>query len=81
MRKSRFPEEHIAMALRQAEAGKPVAEICRKPTSELGLQAAPCTPQARKLAGEPQVRLPPVFRRESRPQAQATKRGESAIPL
>ena len=30
MRKSRFSEEQIAMALRQTEAGTPVAEICRK---------------------------------------------------
>lgn len=30
VRKSRFSEEQIAMALRQAEAGTPVAEICRK---------------------------------------------------
>jgi putative transposase len=29
MKKSRFSEEQIAMALRQAEAGTPVAEICR----------------------------------------------------
>ena len=30
MRKSKFSEEQIAMALRQAEAGTPVEEICRK---------------------------------------------------
>jgi putative transposase len=30
MRKSRYTEEQIAMALRQAEAGTPVADICRK---------------------------------------------------
>ena len=30
MRKSRFSEAQIAMTLRQAEAGTPVAEICRK---------------------------------------------------
>ena len=30
MRKSRFTEEQIAMALRQGEAGTPVAEIIRK---------------------------------------------------
>ena len=30
MRTSRFTDEQIALALRQAESGQPVAEICRK---------------------------------------------------
>ena len=30
MRKRRFTEEQIAHGLRQAEAGKPVADICRE---------------------------------------------------
>jgi putative transposase len=30
MRRSRYTEEQIVTALRQAEAGTPVAEICRK---------------------------------------------------
>ena len=41
MRKSKFSEELIAMALRQAEAGTPVEEICRK----LGVSSATLPPR------------------------------------
>lgn len=54
MRKSRFSEEQIAMALRQCEAGTPAAEICRKP----GLTEATSTaggsgtgPRGERVAG------------------------------
>ena len=30
MKKSRFTEEQIAFALRQAESGTPVADVCRQ---------------------------------------------------
>jgi putative transposase len=30
MKRSRFPEEQVASALRQAESGPPVAEVCRQ---------------------------------------------------
>ena len=30
MRRSKYTDEQVAMALRQAEAGTPVAEICLK---------------------------------------------------
>jgi putative transposase len=30
MRKSHYTEEHISFALKQAELGTPVAEVCRK---------------------------------------------------
>ena len=30
MKKSRFTEEQVAFALRHAEAGKPVSDVCRQ---------------------------------------------------
>jgi putative transposase len=47
MRKTRFTEEQIAMALRQAEAGTPAEEICRK----LGVSHATFYRWKRKFGG------------------------------
>ncbi len=55
MRKSRFSVEQIAMALRQGEAGTPVAEIIRK----LGISEQTYYRWKRKYRG-PQVLLPRV---------------------
>ena len=47
MKKSRFSEEQIAFALRQAESGTPPAEICRK----LGVTEATFYRWKKKFAG------------------------------
>jgi putative transposase len=47
MRRSRFTDEQIAVALRQGEAGTPVAEICRK----LGITEATFYRWKRKYGG------------------------------
>ncbi len=47
MQKIAFPEEHIADALRQAETGTPVAEICRK----LGVSAQTFSRWTKNCAG------------------------------
>jgi len=47
MKKKRYTDEQIAYALRQAEAGTPIREVCRK----LGVSEATFYNWRRKFAG------------------------------
>ncbi len=64
MRKSQFTEEQIAMALRQAEVGTTVDEICRK----LGVSQATFFRWKRKFGGlgVPELRELRQLREENR---------------
>ena len=47
MKKSRYTEEQIAYALRQAEAGMPIADVCR----QMGISEASFYVWRKKYAG------------------------------
>jgi len=60
MKKSKFTEEQIAFALRQAESGTRVAEVCRK----MGISEQTyfrCLASARGLARQSQADLPDLL--------------------
>lgn len=64
MRKSKFTEEQIALALRQGEAGTPPAEICRR----LGITEATFYRWKKKFGGlgVPELRELRQLREENR---------------
>lgn len=64
MKKSRFTEAQIAMALRQGEAGTPVEEICRK----LGISEGTYFRWKKKYGslGVPELRELKLLREENR---------------
>ena len=64
MRKSRFSAEQITMALRQAEAGTPAKEVCRK----LGVSQATFFRWKRRFGslGVPEIRELRQLREENR---------------
>lgn len=49
MRKSRFSDEQIALAIRQVEGGVPVARMCRK----LGISERSCASDGQAQEGTP----------------------------
>ena len=65
MKKSRFTEEQIAFALKQAELGTKVEEICRK----IGISAAPDSQSRQRYRGLG----PSDLRRQRQPAEQNAK--------
>ena len=68
MKKSRFTEEQVAYALRQAEAGTPVSDVCR----QLGIAEATFYVWKKKYANRDQSAL--RMRTRDIAQAQADER-------
>ena len=64
MKRSRFTEEQIAYALRQAEAGTPVADVCR----QLGVSEATFYVWKKKFAnlGVTELRRLRMLRKKTR---------------
>ena len=64
MKRSRFTEQQIAFALRQAEEGTPVAEVCRK----MGISDATFYTWKKKYGGlmPSEVRKPKHLQEENR---------------
>jgi Transposase len=82
MKKSKFTEEQIAYALRQADTGTPVGDVCR----QVGVSKRPSTSGRRSSrtsvstrCGACEGRGRPVDRRHSDQPHRAVRRGSRAL--
>ncbi len=65
MKKSEFPEEHVAYALRLAESGTPVGDVCR----QMGISEATFYVSRKRCADLGVAAVAPAHRRERTAQA------------